>query len=382
MCKKLEDSAELTSVLKSFVSDAKNARISVLGNGHINDTYLIEIDDDSSVHRQLVNRFVLQKINSKVFPKPMAVIENFRTISNHIYSVNRRNHVANIHRRSLTSVLSNSGQEYVVSECGEIWRGVNYIEKCRSFENARNNLQLFNAGYAFGEFIEKLSSLEIEVENTIEDFHNTRKRFKDFEVSVLEDKVGRAKGAKTEIEFAMKRESLTTYFLNAQNTNKIPARIVHNDAKIGNLLYDWESDDVLTVIDLDTVMKGFAAYDYGEIIRTSVSNSAEDECDLEEIEVNFDRFRSVTDGFIKGMESIITDSEIETLIYGAKAMTFENGIRFLTDFLNGDIYYKTSKLNQNLDRCRAQFKLLESIECNERELNKITRSYLKRRPNM
>lgn len=369
----LKDTTKFHEIFNKFQNDVNDKMISSLGNGHINDTYLLERRQNNSYSNQKGGRYVLQKINTNVFPNPTALMENFRIITSHIRQQNESEGLSELDRRSLTPVLSLGGKAYTVLHSEEVWRATLFIEKSRCLENTENNEQLFNSGYAYGHFIQQLSSLKIPISNTIDDFHNTPKRYRAFEISVVEDKACRAKEISEEIEFATSREYLSNFLVNKQVSGLIPTRIVHNDAKVGNLLFDLECDDVLCVTDLDTVMSGLSAFDYGEIIRTSVSDSAEDEICLSNISVDFNRFQCITNGFIQGMGATLTNSEIECLIHGAKVMTFENGIRFLTDYLNGDIYFKTHRPQQNLDRCRAQFALLKSIELNEHKLEKIVR---------
>ncbi len=364
---------QVQQVVNSFQIDANNAHITVLENGHINDTFLVQGKHRSTLPNEHNERMVLQRINTTVFPNASILLENFRIVTRHIHLRNKAQGVSDLERRSLSSVLTTGDEDYLLTASGEVWRATKFIDRSRCLGNAENNTQLFNAGYAFGNFVRQLSSLETHIANTIDDFHNTSKRFKDFERAVYDDKVGRASEVRKEIEFAKCREYLASYLFKLQESGAIPTRIVHNDAKISNLLFDSQRDDVLCVIDLDTVMNGVAAYDYGEIIRTSVSDSAEDQLDLAKIRVDMTRFESITDGFIRGMADILTSSEVESLIYGPKTMTFENGIRFLTDYLNGDVYFKTHRPKQNLDRCRAQFELLKSMELNTNKLDEIIR---------
>ena len=231
--------------------------------------------------------------------------------------------------------------------------------------------QLHTAGLAFGHFQNELADLKTPLTETIVDFHHTVKRFDALEQALEVDRCGRAAAVGPEIDFALQREPLAALLLDLQTAGILPTRTIHNDTKINNVLFDAQTGEALCMTDLDTVMPGLAAYDFGELVRTGVSDSAEDETDLNRIQVDLGRFEQIASGFLTGAGPMLTSAEREHLVTGAKMMTFENGIRFLTDYLDGDRYFKIHRPDHNLDRCRAQFALLREFEAHEAQLQDV-----------
>jgi Phosphotransferase enzyme family len=235
--------------------------------------------------------------------------------------------------------------------------------------------QAFQAGRAFGEFQSLLVDLpDGRLNETIPGFHNTRKRFAALQQAIQKDHVNRAQAAKPEIEFALKHESLVDVILEAMAKKRIPERITHNDTKFNNVMLDDATQEGICVIDLDTVMPGLALYDFGDMVRTTTSPALEDEKDLSKVGMQFPMFEALVRGYVASAGDMLNKAEKQNLAFCGKLITFEIGIRFLADFLAGDVYFKVHRDGHNLDRCRTQFKLVESIEAQEDAMNQLVES--------
>jgi hypothetical protein len=232
--------------------------------------------------------------------------------------------------------------------------------------------QTFQAGRAFGEFQSLLVDLPGgRLVETIPDFHNTRKRFENFQNAVQADRYNRAAGARPEIEFALKRQAVTGVILDAMSRGKIPERITHNDTKFNNVMLDVVTGEAMCIVDLDTVMPGCALYDFGDMVRTTTSPTLEDELDLAKVTLRMPMFKQLARGYYSTAGQFLTQGEKELIAFSGKLITFEIGLRFLTDYLSGDVYFRTHRPDHNRDRCRTQFKLVESIERQEAAMQKF-----------
>jgi hypothetical protein len=328
------------------------------GSGHIHDTYCVVFDDGGREER-----IILQRINTAIFTNPVAVMENIERVTDHLRF--RLSGDADVLRRVLQLVPARDGAAWHVDTEGHYWRAYRFIEAARTYDSVSSPAQAFQAAKVFGEFQRLLEDLPgPRLHEGISDFHNTPKRFAVFQRAVAEERFGRGADAQAEIAFALSRSVLATTLVSAE----LPERVTHNDTKLNNVLLDDETGEGICVIDLDTVMPGFAAYDFGDMVRTMTCPAAEDERDLSRVAMDFELFEAVLRGYLEGAGSFLTDRERESLIAGAKVIIFEQGIRFLSDHLAGDAYYKVTRQGQNLDRCRTQFKLLESIEQQQDEM--------------
>ncbi len=341
--------------------------VKAYGNGHINDTYAAVFS-----HQGKRRRYILQRINSNVFSDVVGLMENIRRVCEHTQESLRLRGAADIHRRSLSLIHTRSGD--VVHQDGHSWwRVYNFVENAIGYDCAESPQMAFEAAKAFGEFLGLLADLPGgQLNETIPDFHNTPSRYATLEKAIAEDRQGRASQCKDAIEFALSRRKLAHELSNLKLNGELSERATHNDTKLNNVLIDSRTKSAMCVIDLDTVMPGLAAYDFGDLVRTTISSAAEDERDITRIRVRTDIYERLVQGFLKGAGTALSAAEKSSLPIGAKAMTFENGIRFLTDHLAGDTYFKISRPNQNLDRCRAQFALLRSIEDHWGELEALT----------
>jgi hypothetical protein len=334
------------------------------GNGHINDTYLVICEaPDAPV------RYILQHINRHVFRDPIAVMQNVERVTAHLAAqVAGQPDGA---RRALQLVPARDGRNWHVDAEDETWRAYRFIENARTYDTATSVEQAFQAARAFGCFQQQLSSLPPpRLHETIPDFHHTPKRFAALERAIAGDIGGRAVLAQPEIEFARSRQSIASVLLDAD----LPERITHNDTKFNNVLLDDATGEAICVIDLDTVMPGLVLYDFGDMVRTTTSPAGEDERDLSNVTMQFPLFEALVRGYLDSAGAFLTSAERKYLAFSGKLITFEIGIRFLTDYLAGDTYFKVHREGHNLDRCRTQFKLVESIECQEEEMNRLVES--------
>lgn len=337
------------------------------GSGHINDTFAVVFDQGG------VNiRYIIQRINHSIFKNPPALMENIQRVTEHIHGKIKNNPHAV--RHSLTLVKTFDGNVFHKDEEGNYWRVYIFIENAKSYDVIENEGHAFQAALAFGEFQKELVDLPGKrLHETIPDFHNTPQRFKNFEKALNEDVHNRAKSAKKEINFALKRKEMSKTLLSMNAEGKIPERITHNDTKLNNVLLNANTGEGICVIDLDTVMPGLALYDFGDLVRTSTSPAAEDEKDLSKVKMQMHMFKALVKGYLLSSKDFLTKTEIEYLPFSGKLITLEVGLRFLTDHLAGDIYFKTHRKEHNLDRCRTQFKLVESIEEQEEAMGKMVR---------
>jgi len=254
----------------------------------------------------------------------------------------------------------------------------NFVENAVSYDAIENPIQFYHAAKAFGRFQQMLSDFPVEIlDETIPNFHNTRSRFSDFLAAVEADKVSRAVGIKSEIQFVLDREKYADVVNDAIKDGSVPVRVTHNDTKLNNVLLDVNTNEGVCVIDLDTVMPGSALYDFGDALRFGANHGAEDDKNLENVYCDLDLFEQFTKGFLEEVGESLTEKEIELLPFSAILMTYECGMRFLGDYLNGDVYFKIHYPEHNLDRARSQFKLVADMESKSDEMASIVRKYRK-----
>lgn len=331
------------------------------GSGHINDTYRVEFDQGGARVR-----YIVQRINHHIFKDPPALMENVRRVTAHL---GRKSAAAfDSSRRVLTLIAARDGQPYYCDAQRNYWRVYVFIERARTFDNVENPRQAFEAAKAFGQFQKLLADLPApRLHDTIPDFHHTPKRFAALEKAVEADAVNRAQLAKPELAFALQRKSAASILLGA----RLPERVTHNDTKFNNVMLDDATGEGICVIDLDTVMPGLAPCDFGDMVRTTTSPAQEDERDLSKVKMQFPMFEALARGYLAAAAEFLTPAEKKLLPFSGKLITLEIGLRFLTDFLAGDTYFKVHREGHNLDRCRTQFKLVESIEQQEAAMNKL-----------
>ncbi|MFA6564474.1 MAG: aminoglycoside phosphotransferase family protein [Verrucomicrobiia bacterium] len=335
--------------------------------GHINETYTATYNQGG-----VLVRYIHQKVNQTVFKDPAAVMDNIMRVTTHIWDKLEAQGAREMTRRVLTVVPTRDGKSFCQDGDGEFWRTFVFIEKVQSFESVHTPNQALEAGKAFGVFQSQLSDLRgPRLHETILEFHNTRKRFAALQQAIADDRCNRAASAVKEIEFALKQEPWIGTLLDAHAAGKIPERITHNDTKFNNVMLDWETGHAMCVLDLDTVMPGLVLYDFGDMIRTTTSPTVEDEEDLSKVAMQMPMFEALARGYVGAAKGFLTPVEKSYLAFSGKLITFTIGIRFLADYLAGDTYFRVHRPHHNLDRCRTQFKLVQSIAAQEEAMQKL-----------
>jgi Ser/Thr protein kinase RdoA (MazF antagonist) len=308
-------------------------------------------------------RYVLQRINHNIFRNPDGLMRNVERVCRHTQAKLAQVGRADASRRALTLVPTRDGRGWYVDPHGNHWRCYVFVERATGHDVIRNADQAFQAAKAFGAFQALLADLPGDrLIETIPNFHHTPSRYAAFAAALAKDAHGRAKEAAPEIAFAQARAHEVGTIVEAMARGEIPERVTHNDTKLNNVLLDNESQEGICVIDLDTVMPGSALYDFGDLVRTSTSPAAEDETDLSKVTMQLPMFAALVQGYLASAGGFLTPRERELLPFAGKLITFEIGLRFLTDWLEGDVYFKVKRPRHNLDRLRTQFKLVESIE--------------------
>ena len=338
---------KIREVLKSFGFDSE---AKAYGNGHINDTYILE---DSN--------YILQKINTSIFQNPDELMENIENVTEFLKEkIGQAG--GNPERETLSVVKTVDQKPYCKAADGSVYRMYKFIDHTRTVESNATEDDLYYAGIGFGKFQKMLSDFPVEkLHETIPNFHHTPKRVEAFEAAVKEDRAGRAAGVQKEIEFALSFAKEADVVLKGMEEGSILTRVTHNDTKINNILFEADSNEAVCVIDLDTVMPGSLLYDVGDALRVGGATAAEDETDLEKVHFNEKAFEAFIKGYLKEMNGVLTEREMELLPFGVRLMTYECGIRFLGDYLNGDVYFKIHREHHNLDRARTQFKLVAEL---------------------
>jgi hypothetical protein len=337
------------------------------GSGHINDTY-------AAVYNQGGTnvRYVHQRINHSIFKDPASLMENIQRTTAHIRKKLEADGSKEITRETLTVIPAKDGHAYYKDPDGNYWRTYIFIEKAHTYDLIERPEQAFEAAKAFGNFQRLLADLGGKrLVETIPNFHNTPKRFEALETAIQEDKFNRAKDIKTEIDYALKVKPITSKLLELNKKGDIPERITHNDTKLNNVMLDDATGRGICVIDLDTVMPGLALYDFGDMVRTGTNSAKEDERDASKVFTRMPIFEALAKGYLASAGEFLTKAERENLAFSGRLITFEIGIRFLTDYLCGDVYFKTKREGQNIDRCRVQFKLFQSLTESEEAMNRF-----------
>ncbi len=344
----------------------------ILKSGHINTTVLarIEIDDK-------IKEYVFQKINKYVFKKPEEVMENISNVTNFI--INKlKSRGEKTSRKVLKFYPSETGKYFTIDDKGDYWRAYKFVNKSISFNETDNLTILKETGKAFGEFQQLLDGFPIQDLNIIiPHFHNTVDRYRIFKEVLENDPVGRSKYVETEIKEYLALEHIATKMYKMQKQGLLNLRVTHNDTKCNNVLFDEETHKYLCVIDLDTIMPGLVGFDFGDAVRFAANTSKEDETNLDNVNLDFDKFEALTKGFLSRVGSTLSEEEKETLALGAITMTTECGLRFLTDYIDGDNYFKIDHPEHNLDRARCQLKLAQDMIRNHKKMQDIVHQYFK-----
>lgn len=357
-------------VIENFQFEGEYTEGIPYGSGHINDTFRVTFQ-----HKGETKRYILQRMNNQIFLNPEELMENVVGVTSWL----RKKIVENggePERETLNLVPAKDGKAFYKDSEGEYWRVYLFIEGAKTYDLVENQEDFYQSAVAFGRFQGLLADYPAEtLHETIQDFHNTVKRLDTFKKAVEADGCGRAAQVQEEIQFVLDREALAHKLCDMQAEGKLPLRVTHNDTKLNNIMIDDETRKAICVIDLDTVMPGLSVNDFGDSIRFGASTGAEDEPDLSKVSCSMELFELYTKGFVEGCKGSLTEGELDMLPVGAMTMTYECGMRFLTDYLEGDHYFKIHREGHNLDRCRTQFKLVKDMEEKWNQMNEIVNKY-------
>ena len=357
---------QVAALSDAFAIAGEFLHCDVINSGHINMTFRATYRKPDGTTR----RFLFQREKDGVFPCPKDVMHNVEKVTNHIRWKMLRV-LKTPFRQTLNLYSARGGRKYLEIPGSGFWRCYNCIENTHTFDVADHPRQAYEAARAFGAFQQLLCDMNPEdIHETIPFFHHTRRRFDHLEKAAAADSHGRLNTCRKELDFIRRRERYVDVLLDLQERGELPVRIVHNDTKINNVMLDRETDKAVCVIDLDTVMPGLSINDFGDSIRFGAATAAEDERDLSRMEMSLERFRVFTRGYVRSCPGL-TQKELELLPLGAKTMTMECGVRFLTDYLDGDHYFAVHRDGQNLDRARTQFRLVADMEKKWNEMQKI-----------
>ena len=355
-------------IIDSFAIESRVSALEPWGAGHINDTF--------SVTTQNGEHYCLQCVNQHVFHDVPSTMENIERVTSHI----RKKVLArggDVEREVLTLVSTKDDKHYVVDEDGDFWRVYNFVKKAHVFDVFEDPAVIEGAAKAFGQFQSDLADLEgARLHETIPAFHNTPKRYQDFLEAIERDEVGRIGNVVAEIEFIRRRANEMSTIVDGMRLGEIPERVTHNDTKMNNVLFDEDTNECLCVIDLDTVMPGSSLYDFGDAVRFGASTAAEDEVDLSRVSLSLERFELLAKGYLSVASAFLVPAERELLSFSCRLITLECGMRFLTDHINGDKYFKTRREGHNLDRCRTQLRMVSDMEVKRDAMESIVAKYL------
>lgn len=355
----------LHNIIKYFFPYSTIAGVKPFGNGHINNTYKLDLRNEKK-------SYILQRINTDVFKDPQGICDTHARLQDEIFKSQHPFTIAEI-------IPTTDGKKLYTDHEGGVWRMTSFIENSYTIGVVKSDWQAFEAGNAFGWFAKVCDKLDANTfTESIEDFHRLSFRLHQFNEAINADKAGRLDSINDIVKFYKDREASVSKIEALVDAGKIPLRVVHNDTKINNLLFRCKK--AVAVIDLDTVGPGILYYDYGDALRTSASSAAEDEKDLSKVYFKIDAFRAFTNGYISQVKTIVSDEEEEYFYMAPMLMTYIMGIRFLADYLNGDVYYKVAHKEHNIDRSKVQKKLIESMEQQVEEMKHIIHDALKAIP--
>lgn len=345
---------EKKELIKQFQVEQDVVSIEPYGSGHINHTYLAEMLEGK--------KYILQGINTTIFKNTDQLMENIINVTSYLREEIIRTG-GDPKRETLTVVMTKDGKSYYTDEEGSKWRVYEFIEGAQTFDAVESEEDFYQSAVAFGKFQAQLANFPADtLHETIPNFHNTAKRYQDFEKAVEADVKGRAAEVQEEIAFVRARKGEVSELHDMLAKGELPLRVTHNDTKLNNIMIDSKTHQAICVIDLDTVMPGLSAHDFGDAIRFGANTAAEDEPDVSKVSLSLELFEIYVKGFLEGCGGRLTPNEVKALPMGAKMMTLECGMRFLADYLEGDVYFKIAREKHNLDRCRTQFALVADME--------------------
>lgn len=366
------DSRALEDAVYAFGFGPQCSYVKPFGEGHINETYAVYMPVEDGRDEPL---YVLQRVNINVFKNPAQVMENIFSVTEYLREV-IRGEGGDADRETLSYIKTKSGENYFEDDEGQPWRCLNYITNSVCYQQVERPEQFYESARSFGHFLKQLGDYPAErLYETIPQFHDTVKRFRDFSQAVQRDVKNRARLCRPEIEFALAREKDCGVLMEQLQKGQLPLRVTHNDTKLNNILFDQDTGRGLCIIDLDTIMPGLAANDFGDSIRFGASTAEEDERDLDKVHFDIHLYELYVKGYLEMARDVLTPQELASLPWGARLMTLECGIRFLADFLQGDTYFKTAYPEHNLVRARTQFHLVAEMEEQFEQMKQLVEKY-------
>ena len=366
------DSRSLEDAVYAFGFGPQCSYVKPFGEGHINETYAVYMPGTEGTD---VPRYVLQRVNIHVFKNPAQVMENIFSVTEYLREVIRKEG-GDLDRETLSYIKTKSGDTYFEDADGQPWRCLHYVPNSICHQTVEEPQQFYQSARSFGHFLKQLGDYPAErLYETIPRFHDTVKRFQDFSEAVRKDVKNRAGQCREEIDFALAREADCGVLMKQLQEGVLPLRVTHNDTKLNNILFDADTDQGLCIIDLDTIMPGLAANDFGDSIRFGASTAEEDEPDLSKVHFDIHLYELYVKGYLEMAREVLTPAEIDSLPWGARLMTLECGMRFLADYLQGDVYFKTAYPEHNLVRARTQFRLVKEMEEQFDSMYEILRKY-------
>ena len=364
-------SRNLEDALYAFGFGPQCSYVKPFGEGHINETYAVYMPTDKGEEFA----YILQRVNNNVFKDPAGVMENIFGVTEYLRNVVREEG-GDPDRETLSCIKTKNGCTYFEDSEGQPWRSYHYIQNSVCYQLVENPEQFYQSGASFGHFLKQLGNYPAaSLKETIPNFHNTVNRFENFELALKRDIKNRAVTCKPEIQFVLDRKEDCKVLVEQQENGTLPIRVTHNDTKLNNILFDADTGKGLCIIDLDTIMPGLAANDFGDSIRFGAATAEEDEKDLSKMHFDISLYELYTKGYLEETRDVLTPEEAVSLAWGARLMTLECGMRFLTDYLQGDTYFKTAYPEHNLVRARTQFRLVEEMEQQFDKMIEIAEKY-------
>jgi Ser/Thr protein kinase RdoA (MazF antagonist) len=362
---------DLIEIIGQFFSTNSLGETVPFGRGHINDTYVVSFRQPDGAKC----RYILQRINRFVFKDPEALMENVERVTRHLHSKIAAAGGDPL-RETLNLVPTLDGRSFFRDPGGEYWRVFHFIEGARTYESAESPQQIYQAAWAFGNFQRQLADFPAgQLHETIPFFHDTPRRFHAFKEAVQRDTHQRAETVRAEIHFLEQRAADTRVLVDGIARGVLPLRVTHNDTKFNNVMIDDRTNQAVCILDLDTVMPGLALYDFGDAVRSSAALAEEDEPNSSKAGISLEIFDSLAHGYLDVARGFLREAELNALAFSARLITLEQAIRFLGDYLNGDIYYKIHRPDHNLDRARTQIGMLRDMEEKSEQMEAIISKY-------
>ncbi len=366
------DQPEIRAIANHFTISGEIRELHAYGSGHIHETFRLRNTDPEQPD------YILQKINNSIFTNVEALMHNIETVINHLHQKGESHSSQNRQDKILSLVPTKNGKSYYQHTDGSYWRVYLFLKGTKGYDLIENDKQALEGGRAYGQFIADLADLDpTKIHEILPDFHNIEHRLNQLDKAIASDPENRLKDLNREVDFVKERADRMKQIKQMGDAGKLPLRITHNDTKFNNVLLN-EKDEAQCVIDLDTIMPGYIAYDFGDAIRTIINTAEEDEPDLEKIKLNIGLFKSFAEGFIEKTQAILTENEVYSLSQSCLLLPYIMGVRFLTDYIDGDHYYKIHSPHHNRQRARAQFELVRKLEGKFEEIQQTIQNISKK----